>query len=99
MKAYDRMMALTRHPDYLKDWEELKRLQSKNNERAHVWAEEVGERWGEYPPPRPIVGVYSDIFKSGYSDSYIDIVEEIPDEDPLFMLIGPLSYRQSMRRD
>jgi len=84
MKAFDRIMAITRHPEYLKDWEELKRLRSIDNERAHLWAEEMGERWGEYPPPRPIVGVYNDLFKSGYRDSYIDIVEEISDEDPPF---------------
>ncbi len=85
MNAYDRIMALTRLPEYLKEYEEYLSAFDKSLEKAEALAVEIGEKWGEYPPPRPLppyVDVYSDLFKGGYSDRHIQIVEEITDKDP-----------------
>lgn len=74
MKQYDKMMALIRNPEYLEDYEKLKRLRSADDrngtKRADIWAKKIGTKWGEYPPPRPLpnyIDTHSKIFKSGYS--------------------------------
>jgi len=81
MNRFNRMMALARKPEYLNDYEKLKKLRSiddrDDSKKADVWAKKMGEKWGEYPSPRPLpnyVDAYSKGFQGGYRDKFVGVV-------------------------
>jgi len=81
MNRFNRIMALTREPKYLNDYEKLKKLRliddRHGSKKADVWAKKMGKKWGDYPPPRPLpdyVNVYSKSFQGGYKDSFVGVV-------------------------